>query len=212
MTDKHYTSIAKHYEKCFDKYGNTCKGVDWPNEDDAIKRHRILTSNIKNLDSKTILDFGCGAGHLIKTLEKQFSLNSMNYTGMDISKTFIEFCELKYPQYNFLHIDILTQEMPSNYDFVIANGVFTEKQNLEWDIMWQFFTQCITVLWGKTNTSLSFNLMSKNVDWERDDLFHVSFDKLSEFLSQKISRHFIIRQDYGLYEYTVQVFKHPHKL
>ena len=48
---------------------------------------------------------------------------------------------------------------------------------------------------------------SKNVDWERDDLFHLSLDKLSGFLCEKITRNFVIRNDYGLYEYTVYVLK-----
>ena len=49
--------------------------------------------------------------------------------------------------------------------------------------------------------------MSKNVDWERDDLFHLSHDLLSDFLCRKITRNYIIRNDYGLYEYTVYLFK-----
>ena len=48
--------------------------------------------------------------------------------------------------------------------------------------------------------------MSKQVDWERDDLFHLPLDLLADYLTRNLSRHFVIRNDYGLYEYTVYVY------
>jgi hypothetical protein len=45
------------------------------------------------------------------------------------------------------------------------------------------------------------------VDWERDDLFHVSFDVMAKFLTAELTRNFIFRQDYGLYEYTVYAYR-----
>ena len=87
------------------------------------------------------------------------------------------------------------------------NGVFTEKRNLSFDSMWLYFTNMIESIYKITNKGIAFNVMSKNVDWERDDLFHVSLDQLSSFLCSNITRNFIIRNDYKLYEYTVYVFK-----
>jgi hypothetical protein len=54
---------------------------------------------------------------------------------------------------------------------------------------------------------LAFNVMSKQVDWERDDLFHLPLDRLLTFLSREVSRHVVIRHDYGLYEYTAYVYQ-----
>ena len=31
-------------------------------------------------------------------------------------------------------------------------------------------------------TGIAFNVMTKHVDWERDDLFHLPFDQLAEWL------------------------------
>jgi hypothetical protein len=49
--------------------------------------------------------------------------------------------------------------------------------------------------------------MSKHVDWERDDLFHLPYDPLAAFLKAEISRHFVFRADYGLYEFTTFVYR-----
>ena len=52
-----------------------------------------------------------------------------------------------------------------------------------------------------------FNVMSKQVDYERDDLFHLSVDKLSWFVKEQLSRKFVIRHDYALWDYTVYILK-----
>ena len=65
----------------------------------------------------------------------------------------------------------------------------------------------ITKLYEMCNKGIAFNVMSKDVDWERDDLFHLPLSDLSAFLTKEISRDFVIRNDYGLYEYTTYVYK-----
>jgi hypothetical protein len=87
------------------------------------------------------------------------------------------------------------------------NGVFTEKRELSFDEMWDYFTQMIIKIYSLCNKGFAFNVMSKHVDWERDDLFHVPLDTLANFLCSKITRDFVIRNDYGLYEYTVYIYK-----
>ena len=87
------------------------------------------------------------------------------------------------------------------------NGVFTEKRELSFDEMWNYFTKLISIVYEKCNNGVAFNVMSKSVDWEREDLFHLPLDILSDFLCKKITRNFIIRNDYGLYEYTVYLLK-----
>ena len=54
---------------------------------------------------------------------------------------------------------------------------------------------------------IAFNVMSKQVEWERDDLFHLPFDVLADFLTSELSRNFIFRHDYGLFEYTTYVYR-----
>ena len=40
-------------------------------------------------------------------------------------------------------------------------------------------------------------------------MFHVPFELLASFLARDVSRHFLIRHDYGLYEYTAYVYRDP---
>jgi SAM-dependent methyltransferase len=210
MDRKKYLSIISHYETCLEKYGDSHLGVDWPNKNDADLRYRIMLEVIRPTSKVNInlLDFGCGASHLYEYIVKNNLVNKINYSGLDISEKFIKLSKEKFPYLNYYCMDIL--DNPINlpeFDYIIMNGVFTEKRELSYNDMFLYFMDTIQILYPKSLKGMAFNVMSKQVDWERDDLFHLSFDILADFLSKKISRNFIIRNDYGLYEYCVYLYR-----
>ena len=92
-------------------------------------------------------------------------------------------------------------------DYIIMNGLFTEKCNLSYEEMKEYFEAFIKKAFELCNKGIAFNVMSKDVDWERDDLFHLPLNELSRFLTRDLTRRYIIRNDYGLYEYTTYVYK-----
>jgi len=201
-----YLKLAEHYDKCFKEHGDNNLGVDWPNYEDTLTRHQIMLELIKE-ENCSLLDFGCGLGHFQEYINTLPISNSIKYSGLDINRSFYNACKIKYPYLDFYHIDILHENNLPNFDYIICNGTFTEKRDLTQEEMMEFFTSAITKLWNKCSKGISFNLMSKHVDWEREDLFHVSLDELGWFLKNNISRNFVIRNDYKLYEYTVYVYK-----
>jgi hypothetical protein len=96
------------------------------------------------------------------------------------------------------------------YDYITMNGVLTEKNELTYDEMFSYFKELIKKVYQKCYYGIAFNVMSKDVDWEKDHLFHLPLNELSHFLTKEITRDFIIRYDYGLYEYTVYVYRRQH--
>lgn len=210
-----YLKIAEHYDSCFKKHGDTHLGVDWPNVHDLQIRYRVMEdviqySNFNKSEklSPTVLDFGCGSAQFFDYVKITNNRFNLLYSGLDINKSYIEYCTIKHRHNKFYQVDVLDPNtvLPS-FDFIIFNGVFTEKCDLSYDQMMDFFKQVMIKMWDNCEYGIAFNLMSKHVDWERDDLFHVSIDELGWFLKNNLSRNFIIRNDYGLYEYTTYVFK-----
>lgn len=208
---KPYNNIISHYEECLEKHGDTHLGVDWPKIEDVDKRYKVMLDIIKfdgqNLTSSTLLDFGCGTAHLLEYIHKN-NFTNIKYSGLDISQKFVNVAKSKFQNIDFYCVDILEDKssLPS-FDYIVMNGGFTEKRELTFDQMWEYFTKLVTLVYEKSSKGIAFNIMSKNVDWEREDLFHVSHDLLSDFLCKNVSRNYIIRNDYGLYEYTVYVLK-----
>ena len=203
-----YLKIAEHYKKCFERHGDNHLGVDWPKYEDTLTRYKIMLEVIKPEDNiSTFLDFGCGTSALYSYYLSDNPNNKIKYSGLDINKEFVDKSKIKFPEQTFYHKDILVDNDLPNFDYIVCNGTFTEKRELSYDEMWEFFTNTITKLWEKCDKGIAFNLMSKHVDWERDDLFHVSLDELGWFLKDNLSRNFTIKNDYGLYEYTTYVYK-----
>lgn len=204
-----YFNIVTHYENCLDKYGDTYRGVDWPDPGDAITRYQVMLDVIPESQGTVVslLDFGCGASHLLDFIHAN-QLNHISYAGLDISEKFVRLSKDKYPDTNYYCVDILTTstQLPS-FDYIVLNGVFTEKRELSHDEMWEYFKQLIVKIFKITKKGIAFNVMSSHVDWERDDLFHLPMDKLAAFLVKEVSRDFVIRNDYRLYEYTTYVYR-----
>jgi SAM-dependent methyltransferase len=206
-----YLEIANHYNKCYESHGDNHLGVDWPKYEETLIRHKIMYELINNtkyedIINSTILDFGCGLGHFYEWILSTQKYHP-KYSGLDINEPFYNHCKNKYINSDFYHKDILIDDNIPNFDYIVCNGVFTEKRELSQKEMMNFFNSTLIKLWDKTKKGISFNLMSKHVDWEREDLFHVSLDKLGWFLKENLSRNFIIRNDYKLFEYTVYVYK-----
>lgn len=206
MTDKPYLALARHYERCLEEHGDTCRGVDWPKEQDAATRYAIMLGVMPPERPATLLDLGCGAGHLLEFIRREG--RAIDYSGLDISAKFIELCRRKFPGVLFHCADLLADRIDlPRFDCVIMNGVFTEKRELSFDEMLAFFRAMVRCAFELADVGIGFNVMSKQVDWERSDLFHLPLDELSRFLTAEVSRHFVIRHDYGLYEYACYVYR-----
>lgn len=209
METKKYLDIVAHYESCLERHGDTHLGVDWPKAEDAATRYRVMLEVVRERkgESVSLLDFGCGAAHLYERILEE-GLDGIEYSGLDLSEKFVALARKKFPARRFYVADFLEDDtqVPA-FDYVVMNGVFTEKRGLAFDEMLAYFERLLRKVWAKTERGLAFNVMSKHVDWEREDLFHLSFDALAAFLTRELTRNFVFRNDYGLYEYTAYVYR-----
>lgn len=210
-TDAGYLRLVAHYESCLDRHGDTHLGVDWPNAEDARTRYRVMLDVIAEPAPHpvSLLDFGCGAGHLLDHI-RAHGHDRTEYRGLDASAKFIALCRRKFPGTAFHHADILRNPIKVEpADYVVLNGVLTEKRELTDREMRNYMERLLTAVWPLARKGLAFNVMSCQVDWQRDDLFHMPFDDMARFVAGSLSRHFRFRQDYGLYEYTTYVYRMP---
>ena len=212
----HHEAIVQHYERRLAEHGDTHRGVDWPNAEDAALRYDVMLAVIRPEPGRTVslLDFGCGTGHLLERMRARtpLALEDMRieYTGLDISEEFAAVTRSKFPEIDVRCLDVLDRpdDLPE-FDYVVMNGVFCEKRELSWDRMFDLVQRYLRIVWARTRIGLAFNVQTKHVDWERDDLFHVPYDETAAFLKRDLSRHFVLRADYGLWEYTTYVYREP---
>ncbi len=210
MNDKSHLNFVSYAESFLDKHGDNYLGVGWTKRpEDADARYKVMLDVIHpgTHGKVELLDFGCGASHLYEYMLRN-NINNVSYSGLDISEKFLSLSKGKFPSIKYYHLDILEDEgdLP-DFDYILMNGIFTSKCDLSFEAMLAYFQKLVLKVFDKVRIGIAFNVMSKQVDWERDDLFHLPFDVLASFLTQNLSRHFVIRHDYRLYEYTTYVYK-----
>ena len=107
----------------------------------------LLDIGVQEGDS--ILDLGCGLGHMVEHLEK-VGLN-VRYTGIDTNKWSIQQA-YQFREATYIHGTIF--DIQDKYDWGLASGVF----NVEFPKSEMLET--INELLSKTNKGVAFNLLS----------------------------------------------------
>ena len=201
-----YSGIVSYYERCLDDYGDSYRGVGWTkSEANAETRQRVMLDVIRDIRERpvTLLDLGCGTHIVRRALAER-----IDYSGLDVSAKFLKLARSKFPHVTFYEIDLLDDAaLLPTFDYVVMNGVFTFKDGLSQEEMIEYWRSLVSRAFEHAAIGIAFNVMSKQVEWERDDLFHLPFDELAGFLAAQVTPAFTIRHDYGLYEYTTYVYR-----
>ncbi|AYA37125.1 class I SAM-dependent methyltransferase [Hymenobacter oligotrophus] len=215
VNTQHHIIVA-HCESYLTAHGDNHKGVGWPNYDDAQLRYQVMLDGLLAAvpagQHVRLLDFGCGPAHFCEFLQQGQYASRIEYTGLDLSERYLALARQKFPATTFLQLDVLQESdaLPT-FDYIVLNGIFTQKCSNSFEEMWAYCQDMLRALWPKATRGVAFNVMTKQVDWERDDLFHVPMDLLATFLKKEITRNFVLRHDYGLYEYTTYLFREPNR-
>ncbi len=203
-----YMEIVAACETDLRRHGDNYLGMGWTKSQElANRRYSIMLDAIREKDQPvTVLDIGCGASHLY---EHSLALGYRNirYSGLDLSDEYLALSRKKHPDITYYKLDILedTSTLPV-FDYIVMNGLFNYKGAMPFDAMLEYFKSMVITAKAKCRRGLAFNVMSIHLDWQRDDLFHLPLDAMGAFLDAEISRNFVIRHDYGLFEYTVYAY------
>lgn len=210
MTAVSYRAIVDHYEGCLRQHGGGARAVDWKSEADAQRRYNVMLDVILDHGkSASLLDFGCGLAAL-KAHMDQIGLASIRYTGLEISEPFAAAAREAAPDVKIVCLDVLEQpELMDAYDYIVMNGVFTRRHTLSVEAMWTFLGRLLPFAYAKCKIGLAFNVMSSAVDWESNELFHPDAGRLLSFIGRDLTRNYVLRNDYGLHETTLYLYRDP---
>ena len=117
-------------------------------QNQAKRFETLLDIGVQEGDS--ILDLGCGLGHMVEHLEK-IGLN-VRYTGIDTSKKSIQQA-YQFREATYIHGTIF--DIQDRYDWGLASGVF----NVEFPK--EEMLKTINELLSKANKGVAFNLLQE---------------------------------------------------
>ena len=134
-------------------YQKSPVAVGWlDGKQNQAKRFETLL-NIGVQEGDSILDLGCGLGHMVEHLEK-VGLN-VRYTGIDTNKWSIQQA-YQFREATYIHGSIF--DIQDKYDWGLASGVF----NIEFPKLEMLET--INELLSKANKGVAFNLLSSSAN------------------------------------------------
>jgi len=134
-------------------YQKSPVAVGWlDGKQNQAKRFETLL-NIGVQEGDSILDLGCGLGHMVEHLEK-IGLN-VRYTGIDTNKNSIQQA-YQFREATYIHGTIF--DIQDRYDWGLASGVF----NIEFPK--EEMLKTINELLSKVNKGVAFNLLSNSAN------------------------------------------------
>jgi SAM-dependent methyltransferase len=205
-----YADIVRHYEKCLQDHGTGARAVNWNSQADANTRYHVMHDLFAHETGPiSVLDFGCGLGDFKRYLDNRRSL-AVTYEGLDVSPAFAVAAREAHPGTTIHCMDLLDEAacLP-DFDYAIMNGVFTRRAPLSHDDMLAYLERLAGKLYTHCRKGIAFNVMSVAADWTSEELFHPTPSELVGVITRALSRHFQLRNDYGLYECTVYAYRHP---
>jgi SAM-dependent methyltransferase len=204
--------LVERIEQLFREHGDTHKGLGYPKPDGFEDRYRVFLDvarfDPRPLDRFSVLDIGCATGCVLDELEAQ-GRKDVGYRGVDLSPAMVQAAQAKHPGAEFILGDPfdLPQVWDDPPDYVIMGGIFTWRPGISREEMSRYMLDLLRLAFTHCCRGVCFNVMSHHVDWRRDDLFHVPFDEMAALVREHLSRNYIFRADYGLFEYTTYVYK-----
>ncbi|HZV47181.1 MAG TPA: class I SAM-dependent methyltransferase [Thermodesulfovibrionales bacterium] len=190
--------LLNFYNRHLRDFGDTPQAVRWTPEG-QIRRYETLLTATGDLSGKTILDFGCGKGDLYGFLRDKGV--AVSYCGIDVNDNLIELAQHKYPQAEFIALDIDEDTFHRRFDVIIAIGVF----NLRIAGIEESMKGLLKKLFPLCRESLHINFLTYYVPRRSVELFYVRPEEILEFAITEISRTVTVRhvkEDVFLSVYT----------
>lgn len=197
-TDKQ--DMRELYEAQFAQYGYDIRSLFWMKGRQGI-RFEVLTE-IGVCSGASVLDVGCGFGHLYDYLEAHYE--DVSYTGVDIVPVFVDLAREHHPGVDFRVMDILRDPIEETWDYVIVSGLFNlllasgESQLFVEAMLHRMFELC--------DVGIAADFLSTYVDYQLPTSFHADPVEVFQFC-KTFSKRVCLRHDYMPYEFLVYVYK-----
>lgn len=203
-------ALGQHYSEKFSLHGPSPEGVDWGSDErKVLLRYDKMLAVADYVAGKkhSLLDVGCGYGGL-----RQYATSKnidLDYTGIDVASNMIEWAGENLPSGNFIHGNIVDYKFAREFDYVVCNGILTQKLETAGLQMDQFAAQLIRQMFSLCTIGIAFNVMTTKVNYYSNNLYYRNPAELFSWCLSEISPHIKLDHSYPLYEYTIYLYRNP---
>lgn len=196
------SNLVEQYRYTYEKYGDTPSGVMWPRGRQDV-RFNALTRHFAGRGF-SVLDYGCGLGHLKAYLDQGFS--QYDYYGADLVPEFVDAVSAKYPdaQVRLVHSHL---DLSTPVDHVVISGTFNIIDDQGRDAYLKQIQDTLLHLFSLARVSLAVNFMTDQVDFVQPQAMHMNVEMMMDFIRRQLSPRLRVDQSYMPYEFTLVVLK-----
>ncbi|MFA5352877.1 MAG: class I SAM-dependent methyltransferase [Thermodesulfovibrionales bacterium] len=182
-------------------HGDRPEALRWTRQGQLLRFEAML--DIGDINGSKVLDFGCGKGDFSGFL-KDRGIDA-EYTGCDINANLISLAQRKYPDEEFLVLDIMEEDLPGEYDFIFLCGVF----NLQVQGVDETIRESLRRLIRRCRKGLAFNGLSDLNPRREFELHYTSPGDILSFAVKELSPYVALRHDRVGYDFTLFVYREP---
>ena len=199
--------LHDHYRATFLAHGASSQGVDWgPREDAARLRQDVMLAVADGCPpGGTLLDVGCGYGALADRID-ELGLD-LDYTGIDVVGEMVAAARERHPTRRFVHDDFLTAADLGSFDYVVCNGILTQKLAASTLDMNVHARRLIAALFAACRRGAAFNVMTTHVNYQADNLYYRNPAELLGWCMSELTPRVRLDHAYPLYEYTLYLHR-----
>lgn len=204
------STLAGHYAATFARHGATSAGVDWGEQQDnhllrLKKMLRLVELGPAPGQAASILDAGCGYGALCDELVSAYP--RLEYTGIDLCPEMVACGQKRHPRSRWIVGDLIDIQGNERFDYVVANGVFTQKLGTSTDSMEAYLRTQVTTMFRLARIGIAFNVMTSYVNFRAPNLFYADPADLFSWCSKHLSPVVCIDQSSRLFDVFVYVLR-----
>jgi SAM-dependent methyltransferase len=171
--------------------------VAWTNKHSQYTRFdKLLEIGITKSDS--VLDLGCGLGHMVDFLEqKGYPLE--NYFGVDINSNYIVYAIQRKPGVAFSIGEIF--DISDKFNYIVGSGVFTVEMSLT-----EIFA-AIEKSFQLCNKGVAFNFLNKEYMGDISGFNTFIPEELYELIKKRYANTKLVTGYLNNEDFTVYIFK-----
>lgn len=192
------------FEKLLKEQREGYKIMGYGSKSTQAIRFKVLTE-IANLNGKSVLDVGCGLGHLADFF-KENSISAA-YTGYDLMKSFIDMAKKSHPGTRFELRNIMGDSMEAlpkeKFGYVLACGIL----NIPIGHNEEYIRELIRRMFKLCKQGVAISMLSLNADYYDPKCYYYSPKKMLSWVLKEISRHAVLRHDYLPHDFTLYIYK-----
>lgn len=198
LDEAYAARMREHYLPLLQQHGPTHQAVDWGSAEGQALRFRVLLE-IGNVTAASLLDVGCGVGHLTDHL-KQMNFRG-NYVGFDLVPEMVQTASTRHPGWMFRVDDLLAAYDGPAADYVVGSGLFTYASRAR-------FEQTVRQMFDRCRIGVAFNSLSSWSEKKQRGEFYAEPLATLEFC-RTLTPWVVLRHDYMPHDFTIFMYRQP---